>query len=82
MPTKPTKRTDKVVEWKSETFMLRIDKCRAMLSLHGYLTEAENNKVRSRITKVLKEQDKDSRHDATNNNPATTTTTTNPFPGQ
>ena len=44
-----------VQEWESETFMQRIDRCRAMLSLHGYLTDSENRSVRLRIQEAVAE---------------------------
>lgn len=35
--------------WKSEEAYVRVEKCRVMLVLHGFLSAAENQRVKSRI---------------------------------
>ena len=41
----------KLPAWKSETTAERIHKCRMMLHLHGFLTDAENERVKRRQVK-------------------------------
>jgi hypothetical protein len=38
--------------WKREDFFTRLDRCRVMLNLHDVLSDAENTKVKLRITKL------------------------------
>lgn len=40
-----------VPAWKAETIIGRLQSCRAMLALHGVLSEAENARVLKRIAK-------------------------------
>lgn len=39
--------------WPATTFDVRLFMCRAMLHIHGCLTDAENAKVARRIQRVL-----------------------------
>ena len=41
--------TEKMPAWGSETVAQRLDHCRAMLNIHGFLSEAENDRVSARI---------------------------------
>lgn len=43
---------DTIGEWEAERVRDRILKCRAMLYLHGFLTEAENERIRARIRRL------------------------------
>lgn len=40
--------------WKASQAFIRIDACRVMLSIHGFLTEAEERKVKQRIDRWIK----------------------------
>lgn len=42
---------DRLMAWKAETAISRLDGCIAMLHLHDFLTDAEVRKVRARIRK-------------------------------
>lgn len=46
---------DKLFALKSDTAAGRIDYCRVMLSVHGFLPAGEDVKVKQRIDKWLKE---------------------------
>lgn len=40
--------------WKSETLLERFMRCRAMLRIHGFLSDAESDKVHRRLVKAAK----------------------------
>jgi hypothetical protein len=40
--------------WTPETMLQRFVRCRAMLHVHGYLSQAESDKVQRRIVKAAK----------------------------
>lgn len=40
--------------WKDETLLERVARCRAMLFIHGFMTDAESRKVNDRINKWVK----------------------------
>lgn len=44
---------DKLKAWKSEIAIDRVLGCAAMLHCHGFLSDAERNRVQSRIEKWL-----------------------------
>jgi len=46
---------DKAPTWKSESARQRVYLCKAMLYIHGFLTEAENCRVEKRILKWVDE---------------------------
>jgi len=39
----------KMVAWKAESFHDRLERCRAMLAIHGYLPDSQSNRIRERI---------------------------------
>jgi len=43
--------SDKLHPWKSDYAVDRVDACRVMLAAHGFLSEAENERVKKRIDK-------------------------------
>jgi len=46
------------VDWpKTTTWLDRINICVSMLSLHGFLTDSERQRVRDRINKALSKKD-------------------------
>jgi len=45
------KATDTIPKWPAEIAAERVDQCRAMLHIHGFLTESESNRVNARIEK-------------------------------
>jgi hypothetical protein len=54
-----TKLSQKSGVWKSETLLNRFMRCRAMLRIHGFLSDAESDKVHRRIVKVAKRERKE-----------------------
>lgn len=42
---------DTVIAWKKEPAIDRIHNCKAMLSIHGFLTESESKRVHERMLK-------------------------------
>lgn len=40
--------------WPAENLAVRLDRCRAMLVIHGMLTEKESTACRKRITQSVK----------------------------
>jgi hypothetical protein len=47
---------DKVDAWPETSMLERLMDCRLMLLIHGFLTEAEGDKVKSRIVKQYKKK--------------------------
>ena len=45
------KATDKSPVWKSQLAAKRVDQCRAMLHIHGFLSDSEDARVNARIEK-------------------------------
>lgn len=45
------KATNKIPAWRSTSAADRVDQCRSMLHIHGFMTEAENDRVNARIEK-------------------------------
>lgn len=43
--------TAKVVAWKKEDAIDRIYRCKAMLYIYGFITEAENTRIQQRLLK-------------------------------
>lgn len=50
------KKHDLVPAWPKQAFLVRLGSCRAMLYLHGFLTDAENDKVHARLLKKFTQQ--------------------------
>ena len=48
------KPTDKLMAWKSDDAVSRIHACAVMLSLHGFLSDAEAERVKARIKKWVR----------------------------
>jgi hypothetical protein len=46
---------DKTMSLPAQTFFERIQYCRKMLVIHGFLSDAENEKAHKRIAKWVKE---------------------------
>lgn len=44
--------------WKREPFIDRISKCKAMLCIHGFLTDAESARVHKRMMKRIDNEKK------------------------
>lgn len=51
---------DDVAAWKKSTIVARIYDCIAMLHLHDLLTDAEVRKVRDRLLKQIRKEQKES----------------------
>jgi hypothetical protein len=45
------KASESIPAWKATTCAQRVDECRAMLYLHGFLTDSESERVNARIEK-------------------------------
>lgn len=39
--------------WKATTFLKRLCECKSMLSVHGFLSEAENSRVEERLKRYV-----------------------------
>ena len=52
------KPSDKLMAWKREAALDRIEGCRVMLNLHGFVSDAENEKIKQRIRKWVKKNGK------------------------
>ena len=52
------KPSDKLMAWKSGTALELIEACRVMLSLHGFVSDAENEKIKQRIRKWITKNEK------------------------
>jgi hypothetical protein len=55
------KPADIIIAWRKTTTLNRIRECRAMLHLHGFLSEKENAKVKQRINKWVETTEKESK---------------------
>lgn len=51
------KPSDKLKSWNKSDAYDRIESCRVMLHLHGFISEAENKSVKDRIYKWMKKHD-------------------------
>ncbi len=52
------KPTDKLRSWKSESAYDRMQCCRSVLWVHGFLTDVENRKIQNRLKKWAEDKEK------------------------
>ena len=57
-PTTPTTPSSPIIAWQATTALTRFHACRVMLGLHGFLSDAESERVNARIEKWRQKHEK------------------------